>query len=213
VVNVGAGAGSYEPADLRVVAVEPSGEMIRQRAAGAASAVRATAEALPFPGGAFDAALAVLTIHHWRDRPAGLAELVRVARRRVVIVNWDPEGRDAFWLTREYIPALVELDAVLFPTASELVRVTPLRVPHDCVDGFLGAYWRRPEAYLDAGVRSGMSTFGRLAPEAARSVDAGLARLADDLASGRWEARYGHLRAQEQIDLGYRIVVAERPHA
>lgn len=218
-VNVGAGAGSYEPADLRVVAVEPSGEMIRQRAAGAASAVRATAEALPFPGGAFDAALAVLTIHHWRDRPAGLAELVRVARRRVVIVNWDPEGRDAFWLTREYIPALVELDAVLFPTASELaaalgpVRVTPLRVPHDCVDGFLGAYWRRPEAYLDAGVRSGMSTFGRLAPEAARSVDAGLARLADDLASGRWEARYGHLRAQEQIDLGYRIVVAERPHA
>jgi SAM-dependent methyltransferase len=219
VVNVGAGAGSYEPADLRVVAVEPSGEMIRQRAAGAASAVRATAEALPFPGGAFDAALAVLTIHHWRDRPAGLAELVRVARRRVVIVNWDPEGRDAFWLTREYIPALVELDAVLFPTASELaaalgpVRVTPLRVPHDCVDGFLGAYWRRPEAYLDAGVRSGMSTFGRLAPEAARSVDAGLARLADDLASGRWEARYGHLRAQEQVDLGYRIVVAERPHA
>lgn len=218
-VNVGAGAGSYEPADLRVVAVEPSGEMIRQRAAGAASAVQATAEALPFPGGAFDAALAVLTIHHWRDRPAGLAELVRVARRRVVIVNWDPEGRDAFWLTREYIPALVELDAVLFPTASELaaalgpVRVTPLRVPHDCVDGFLGAYWRRPEAYLDAGVRSGMSTFGRLAPEAARSVDAGLARLADDLASGRWEARYGHLRAQEQVDLGYRIVVAERPHA
>jgi SAM-dependent methyltransferase len=219
VVNVGAGAGSYEPADLRVVAVEPSREMIDQRAAGTAPAVQGAAEALPFADAAFDAALAVLTIHHWRDRNAGLAELQRVAGRRVVIVNWDPEGRDAFWLTREYIPALVELDAVLFPTARELgaalgpVHAAPLLVPHDCVDGFLGAYWRRPEAYLDAGVRSGMSTFSRLAPEAARSVDAGLARLADDLASGRWQARFGHLAAQESADLGYRVVVAERGRA
>jgi SAM-dependent methyltransferase len=190
--------------------------MIAQRPAAAAPAVQGAAEALPFASGTFDAALAVLTIHHWHDRAAGLAELLRVARRRVVIVNWDPAGRDDFWLTREYIPALAEMDAVLFPTVAELeatlgpVRVTPVPVPHDCIDGFLGAYWRRPVAYLDAGVRSGMSTFARLDPQAARSVAAGLARLADDLASGRWEARFGHLRAQEEADLGYRIVVAER---
>jgi SAM-dependent methyltransferase len=215
VVNVGAGAG-YEPTELAVVAVEPSQAMIAQRPAGAARAVQGAAEALPFPSGAFDAALAVLTIHHWGDRAAGLAELARVARRRVVIVTWDPEGSDAFWLTREYIPALAELDAALFPTAAELtaalgpVRVTPLRVPHDCVDGFLGAYWRRPEAYLDPGVRGGMSTFARLAPDAAAAVAVGLARLADDLAAGRWEARFGHLREEHEADLGYRIVVAER---
>jgi SAM-dependent methyltransferase len=219
VVNVGAGAGSYEPADLAVVAVEPSREMIAQRGAGSAPAVQGSAEALPFPAGAFDAALAVLTVHHWGGRAGGLAELRRVARRRVVIVSWEPAARDDFWLTREYIPALIELDAVVFPTVAELeatlgpVRVSPLPVPHDCLDGFLGAYWRRPEAYLDAGVRSGMSTFARLGPEAARSVAAGLARLADDLATGRWEARFGHLRAQEEADLGYRIVVAERVRA
>jgi len=216
VVNVGAGAGSYEPADRSVIAVEPSREMIGQRPPGAAPALQATAEALPFRDGAFDAALAVLTLHHWHDRGAGLAELLRVARRRVVIVNWDPVGRDEFWLTREYIPALVELDAVLFPTAAELaaalgpLRVMPVPVPHDCIDGFLGAYWRRPEAYLDAGVRGAMSTFGRLGPDAAHSVAQGLARLAEDLASGRWEARFGHLRALRELDLGYRLLVAER---
>lgn len=216
VVNVGAGAGSYEPADRPVIAVEPSREMIGQRPPGAAPVLQAAAETLPFRAGVFDAALAVLTLHHWHDRAAGLAELLRVARRRVVIVNWDPVGRDAFWLTREYIPALVELDAVLFPTAAELaaalgpLHVIPLPVPHDCVDGFLGAYWRRPEAYLDAGVRNAMSTFARLGPDAARSVAQGLARLAEDLASGRWEARLGHLRALRELDLGYRLLVAER---
>lgn len=216
VVNVGAGAGSYEPTDRPVIAVEPSREMIGQRPPGAAPVLQAAAEALPFRDRAFDAALAVLTLHHWHDRAAGLAELLRVARRRVVIVNWDPVKRDAFWLTREYIPALVELDAVLFPTAAELamalgpLHVTPLAVPHDCVDGFLGAYWRRPEAYLDAGVRGAMSTFGRLEPDAARSVAQGLAGLAEDLASGRWEARFGHLRALRELDLGYRLLVAER---
>lgn len=216
VVNVGAGAGSYEPADRSVVAVEPSWQMIGQRPPGAAPVLQAAAEALPFGDAAFDAALAVLTLHHWRDRAAGLAELRRVARRRVVIVNWDPQAQHDFWLTREYIPALLERDAVLFPTAAEIetalgpLRVVPLPVPHDCIDGFLGAYWRRPEAYLDAGVRSAMSTFARLGSEAARSVAEGIARLGDDLATGRWEARFGHLRARDAIDLGYRLVVAER---
>jgi SAM-dependent methyltransferase len=213
VINVGAGAGSYEPADRRVVAVEPSRGMIGQRAAGSAPAVQAAAEALPFGDGACDAALAVLTVHHWRDRAAGLAELRRVARRTVVVVTWDPAGADAFWLTREYLPAIVGVDIAIFPSLDELdralggTRVTTLPVPHDCADGFLGAYWRRPERYLDPTARAAISTFAKLAPEA---VAPGLARLADDLASGRWESRFGHLRAQPEADLGYRLVIAER---
>lgn len=213
VVNVGAGSGSYEPAELSVLAVEPSREMIRQRAAGAAPAVQAVAERLPLADGSVDAALAVLTLHHWADRAAGLAELARVARRRVVIVTWDPARRGDFWLTRDYLPAVVELDAAIFPTLAELegalggLRVAPLPIPHDCADGFLGAFWRRPDAYLDPAVRSAMSTFARLEPA---TLAAGLARLADDLATGRWDARLGHLRAQHDADLGYRLVVSER---
>lgn len=213
VVNVGAGSGSYEPVDLSVLAVEPSREMIRQRPAGAAPAVQAVAERLPLGDGSVDAALAVLTLHHWADRAAGLAELARVARRRVVIVTWDPARTGDFWLTRDYLPAVVELDAAIFPSIAEIesalggARVAPLPIPHDCADGFTGAYWRRPEAYLDPAVRSAMSTFARLAPAA---LAAGLARLADDLATGRWDARLGHLRAQRDADLGYRLVVVER---
>ena len=106
VVNVGAGAGSYEPSHLRVTAVEPSPAMIRQRPSAAAPVVRAVAEHLPFADTSFDAALAVLTLHHWTDRAGGLAELARVARRRVVILTWDPSCRDLFWLTTEYFPAI-----------------------------------------------------------------------------------------------------------
>ena len=212
VVNVGAGAGSYEPADLRVVAVEPSREMIGQRPKGRAPVVQAVAERLPFPDGAFDAALAVLTLHHWDDRRGGLAELARVARR-VVIVTWDPACRDSFWLTTEYLPEILEFDVPRFPQQSELAgslggRLTTqvLPVPHDCVDGFLGAFWRRPDAYLDPAVRGAMSCFAQLP---AGRMDAGLTRLADDLNDGRWEAKFGHLRNRDDADLGYRLVVAE----
>ncbi len=217
VVNVGAGAGSYEPPDLNVVAVEPSWEMIRQRPLGRqfkgrAAAVQALAERLPFPDGAFDAALAVLTVHHWTDRRGGLAELARVARR-VVVVTWDPACRDSFWLTTEYLPEIVEFDLPRFPSLSELaeslggeITSHALPVPHDCVDGFLGAFWRRPDAYLDPAVRSAMSCFAQLPAE---RVDRGLSRLADDLRTKRWEARFGHLRSLDSADLGYRLVVAE----
>jgi SAM-dependent methyltransferase len=217
VVNVGAGAGSYEPSDLDVVAVEPSWEMIRQRPPrqrpqGRSVTVQAVAERLPFPDGAFDAALAVLTVHHWADRRGGLAELARVARR-VVVVTWDPACRDSFWLTTEYLPEIVEFDLPRFPSLSELaeslggeITTQALPVPHDCVDGFLGAFWRRPDAYLDPAVRSAMSCFAQLPAE---RVDRGLSRLADDLRTERWEARFGHLRDQDSADLGYRLVVAE----
>ena len=122
VLNVGAGTGSYEPAELRVVAVEPSLEMLRQRPAGAAPASQAVAEYLPFPDASFDAALAVLTVHHWQDRAAGLTELCRVARQRVVMLTWDPACRDAFWLTTQYVPEIVDFDVPRFPSIEELAR-------------------------------------------------------------------------------------------
>jgi|SRR5438874_2203861 len=211
VVNVGAGAGSYEPTDRRVVAVEPSTAMLRQRGARAAPAVQASAADLPFGDGAFAAALAVLTVHHWPARARALGELRRVARERAVIVTWDPGARYDFWLVDDYFPEIPAIDREIFPTLPELgaalgpVEVTPLPIPHDCVDGFLGAYWRRPEAYLDGGVRGAISTFTKL-PDAGP----GLARLRAGLADGTWERRHGHVRARATLDLGYRLVIAER---
>ena len=169
VLNVGAGAGSYEPPDRRVIAVEPSAVMLAQRPVGAASAVRARAEALPFPDRAFDATMAVLTLHHWADRASGLAECARVARRRVILLTWDPSA-DTFWLVRDYFPEFAEADREVFPAmatyaeafgAGARVEVAPVPVPRDCVDGFLGAYWARPAAYLDEAVRAGISSFAR----------------------------------------------------
>jgi SAM-dependent methyltransferase len=208
--NVGAGTGSYEPRGRKVVAVEPSLTMIRQRARDAAPAVRAIATALPFRDASFDAALAILTIHHWTDCARGLAELARAARRRVVILTHDPSAV-GFWL-EDYFPELFAIDRRIFLTLEQLGRalgrttVTDVPIPRDCRDGFLGAYWCRPEAYLDAGVRSAISSFAKLANE---DLAGGLSRLRADLASGAWERRHGALRAREQIDLGYRLVVAE----
>ncbi len=207
IINVGAGTGSYEPDGCTVTAVEPSAAMIARRRRPAATVVQAGAEALPFPDKAFDAAMAILTIHHWPDKPAGLAELRRVTRGRIVLLTFDPAHRP--WLT-DYLPALAELDEAIMPAMADYakwlgdVRITPLPVPHDCSDGFLYAYWRRPEAYLDARIRSGSSSFWAL-----DGLEAGLARLADDLASGVWEARDGHLRGLEAYDAGYRLVIAE----
>jgi SAM-dependent methyltransferase len=210
VVNVGAGAGSYEPRGPGVAAVEPSAAMIRQRPPGSAPVVQAVAGALPFADGAFDAALAVLTVHHWPDRARGLAELARVARRRVVVLTWDP-GAPGFWLVDDYFPEILALDRPIFPTMAELaaalgaVEPRVLLVPHDCRDGFLGAYWRRPRAYLDAGVRRAISTFAKLA-----DPTPGLARLRRDLDDGTWHRRHGAVLDRAALDLGYRLVVAHR---
>lgn len=207
VANFGAGAGSYEPADRVVVAVEPSPTMIGQRLPGAAPAVRASALSLPFPDASFDAALAVLTVHHWPRRRVGLRELRRIACDRVVILTCDPAG-PGFWLM-DYFPEMLEIDRRILPTVSELerelgplsVRVVP--IPHDCTDGFLGAYWRRPAAYLGARVRAAISAFAKLSDTAS-----GLERLGKDLASGEWQRRYGAVLNERQMDLGYRLVVA-----
>jgi SAM-dependent methyltransferase len=208
VVNVGAGTGSYEPTDRSVVAVEPSLAMIRQRRAGSAPVIQASATHLPFPDMVFSAALAVLTVHHWPDHRRGLTELVRVARRRVVIVTWDP-ATSGFWVIEDYFPAIAEIDRQIMPSLEEFrqalgeIEVHPLLVPRDCTDGFLGAYWQRPYAYLDAGVRSAISTFAKIG-----AVEAGLARLRSDLIDGTWQRRHGHLLRQSVLDLGYRLVIA-----
>ena len=208
VVNVGAGAGSYEPTDRFVVAVEPSMTMIRQRRSGSAPVVQASATHLPFREASFAAALAILTMHHWPDQARGLDELARVTRSHIVLLTWDPAST-GFWLLEDYFPEIVEIDRRIFLPIDELRRalggaeVSPLMIPHDCVDGFLGAYWRRPQAYLDAGVRSAISTFSKL-----RTLDAGLARLRRDIADGTWTRRYGELLGRAEIDLGYRLIVA-----
>lgn len=215
VVNVGAGTGAYEPPET-VLAVEPSAVMLAQRPPGAAPAVQAGAEAIPLADDAVDAALAVLTIHHWSDLAAGVAELCRVARRRVVVLTWDAAPFSEFWFMREYLPEEVRradaARAVPMATLVALlggpgrVRITPVPVPHDCTDGFAAAYWRRPEAYLEGAVRAGISTFA-LADEA--TIAPGLARLAADLASGAWHARHAGLLGRDEIDAGYRLVVAD----
>ena len=208
VVNVGAGAGSYEPADRSVVAVEPSLAMIRQRRAGHIPVVQASATDLPFRDAVFAAALAVLTVHHWPDRPRGMAELARVARNRLVFVTWDPASR-GFWLVEDYFPDMLAIDRQILPSIEAFrqvlgpIEVRPLFVPHDCTDGFLGAYWRRPHAYLDSGVRSAISTFSKIG-----DVTSGLTRLRRDLEDGTWERRYGILLHQSAVDLGYRLVIA-----
>jgi SAM-dependent methyltransferase len=175
--------------------------------------VDASAESLPFADDAFDAAMAVLTMHHWSDVPRGLAEMRRVARLRVVLFTWDPELEDALWLTREYVPRIREQDRRGYPSLSLLrgalgpLRVSAVPIPHDCRDGFLGAYWRRPEAYLDARVRAGISGFARLTEcETGEAME----RLRRDLESGAWERRWGHLRRLAELDLGYRLVVADQ---
>ena len=206
ILNVGAGTGSYEPADRRLIAVEPSLEMIRKRRPGAARVIQTTADDLPFEDGHFEAAMAILTVHHWPDIEAGLREMRRVTRGRIVLLTFDPSHRP--WLT-QYLPELAALDEAQMPEMSDYgrwlgsVEIVPVPVPHDCSDGFLYAYWRRPEAYLDARIRSGSSSFWAIS-----NVQAGLRKLRQDLESGVWERRYADLLTLDEYDAGYRLVVA-----
>ena len=200
VLNVGAGTGSYEPPDRYVVAVEPSERMAAGRAT---PAVRALAEDLPFHDASFDAAMAVLSDHHWSDPIAGLREMARVAKR-VVVFQWEPAES---WLTRDYLPEFSTL--VVPPSVAERAaaiggRTEVVPIPWDCQDGFFHAFWRRPEAYLDERVRRGSSVWGRLGPEIeARAVGA----LRADLESGAWRRRNADIVGLDELDLGYRLLV------
>jgi SAM-dependent methyltransferase len=208
IVDVGAGTGSYEPIGKAVVAVEPSPVMATQRGVGAASVVRAVAEHLPFADDTFDAALAVFTIHHWSDVVSGLRELTRVARRAAVL-TFDAEMHSLFWLF-DYIPEVNALPAnlVMAPeVVAEVIgatRIEPVMIPSDCVDGFNLAFWRRPEAYLDPGVRSCMSGLALLPDDL---VAARMELLRADIDDGTWHARHADLLDRDVIDGGLRLVV------
>lgn len=181
--------------------------MTRKRRPEASEAIQASADELPFDDKSFDAAMAVLTVHHWPDKEAGLREVRRVTRGRIVLLTFDPAYRP--WLT-DYLPELAALDEAQMPAMSDYarwlgsVRVTPVLVPHDCIDGFLYAYWRRPAAYLDPHIRSGSSSFW-----AVGTAEAGLQRLRRDLDTGEWERCYAELLALEEYEAGYRLVVAD----
>src|SRR5436190_15648990 len=211
VLNVGAGAGSYEPTDRWVLAVEPSAAMRAQRPRDAAPAIAARAEALPLDDDAVDAAMACVTIHHWRSPAAGLAELRRVARGPVVVFTFEL-GSLAAW-QKDYLREGLELERPRFPTISAVAaglggrtRVERVPTPADCADGFFEAFWNRPEALLDPAVRGSQSMW-RLLDEGdeQRIVE----RLEADLASGAWDAAHGHLRGQPELDGSLRLVVSE----
>jgi SAM-dependent methyltransferase len=208
VLNVGAGTGNYEPRDRKVVALEPSPTMLAQRTPGSAPAVRGRAEALPFRAGAFDVAMGVLTVHHWSDRAGGVRELTRVARR-VVLMYFEPAMADVLWMY-DYWPEVRDLQSERDPPGEAFFRanlnvesIAVVPVPADCTDHFGAAYWQRPEAYLDADLVQGMSSFAQLD---AATFERGAEHLRTDLVSGAWDAQRGHLRTLDEHDLGYRIV-------
>ena len=212
VLNVGAGAGSYEPRDREVVAVEPSPVMIAQRPPDAAPAIQGVAEAIPLENKSVDATMGVFTMQHWDDVGRGLAEVLRVTRERIVFLTLDLDLTAEMWLCRDYLPEIVEHDRETFSSIAHLETVLPnlqvetILVPSDCTDGFCVALWSRPEAHLDPSVRRASSIWHLLPPSV---VDSGLDRLRRDLESGEWDRRYGRLRMQASLDVGLRLVIAE----
>ena len=213
VVNVGAGAGSYEPRDRYVLAIEPSDLMAAQRAATLPPAIRASAHDLPLHDASFDAAMAILTVHHWDDaQERGVRELRRVARGPIVIVTYDARVSGSMWLMRDYLPEVRALDDTIFPTPERLaewlggqIHVEPLPIPRDTPDWMLGSFWAHPERVLDADARGATSGFARLDASVVERVVAAVAR---DLQNGSWEARHGALRQLDAYDAGLRLIVA-----
>jgi SAM-dependent methyltransferase len=210
VLNVGAGTGSYEPEGREVTAVEPSAEMIAQRGSESAPVVQASAENLPFSNASFDASMAVLTAHHWADLRAGLAEMRRVSRERIVIVTFDPRALAELWIARDYFPEMLALKRRSGATSGELselltgATVEPIPVPRDCTDHFFAALWGRPEKLFDEEIVRPMWVWQSISDEARKE---GRERLRADLESGAWEQRYGRLRALPSLDVGLRLVL------
>jgi SAM-dependent methyltransferase len=206
VLNIGAGTGSYEPKDKAVVSLDPSILMLRKRPPGSAPCVLGEAEKLPFKNSTFDCAMALLTIHHWSDWKNGISEALRVSRSHVVILTWDP-NHEGFWLTQDYLQDIAKADSEKFPSMAALesmfrdILVESIMIPSDCTDGFMGAYWQRPDAYLDHSKRASISSL------ALNPNFAGLEKLRREISSGEWEKKYGHLRNQSELDVGYRLLV------
>ena len=209
IVNIGAGTGSYEPENIELVAVEPSSVMISQRKVGSHRVERAFAEKLPFEDRSFSHAMTVLSMHHWQNRARAFHEIDRVATEKFVAITWDPKS-EPFWLTRDYFPEIYEMDKSIFPDLEELneyfdeVTIRPLQIPNDCRDGFLAAFWKRPEAYLSSKVRQAMSPFSRI-----KNLSEGLQKLEDDLASGVWGRNNQALLGSSYLDVVYRVISAK----
>lgn len=210
VINVGAGAGSYEPADRYVVAIEPSARIHAQRPSDRVPAIDAAAESLPFDDGAFDAAMAMVTLHQWSDAVAGLRELRRVATGPVVILTFDREALTRFWLT-DYVPELIQAERQRYQPLEWIVEqlggvttIVEMEVPIDCSDGFTEAFYARPERFLDVDVRRSQSAWGFVNDTVeARAV----AQLEADLADGSWHNRYGHLLSEPTFPSSLRLIV------
>jgi SAM-dependent methyltransferase len=214
VVNVGAGTGSYEPLDRHVVAVEPSDTMAAQRPRALAPAIRASAGRLPLRDGSVDAAMTILSLHHWdEEREQGVRELCRVASRRVVILTYDARVSGEMWLMKDYFQEVAELDRRIFPHPEQIVEwlggkaeTSVVPIAHDTPDWHLGSFWAHPERVLDEDARNATSGFARAAPEVVARVVSAVRR---DLADGTWDARHGHLRKLSEHDVGMRLIVAE----
>lgn len=211
-LNVGAGAGSYEPTSNYVVAVEPDAAMRAQRKFEGDLVLDAVAESLPFPDKAFDKSMAILTLHHWQDPKAGFRQLERVTRKRIVVLTFVPDVGESFWLTDRYFPQTGQDDDSRFQSVAALMRisswalhsVTPVPISNTCGDGVLEAYWARPQSYLSKTVRQNMSSFW-LADHG--ELEEGLRRLQSDLLDGTWNAEVGATLGRRRfIDFGYRVL-------
>lgn len=215
VLNIGAGAGSYEPDDRYVVAVEPSAVMRAQRMQqGKVPAVIGYADNLPFDDNSFDACMAMATIHHWPDIAAGLREMRRVAKDTIVVLTFDPSALNKMW-NDYYFPAVVAAERKRYPEigfiteclGADNCEVLEVPIPLDCVDGFQEAFYGRPEAFLDENVRNAQSAWGFVDADTIRQH---VQHLADDLASGEWDRKYGHLRTQPFFEGSIRLVVCRK---
>ncbi|MFT5450906.1 MAG: SAM-dependent methyltransferase [Enterobacterales bacterium] len=208
-LNIGAGTGSYEPSGMMVAAVEPSEAKVSQRYNSAIPVWQAHAECLPFEDECFSHSMTILSMHHWKNRKKAFAEIKRVTRDRFVAVTWDPDSAP-FWLSRDYFPEIHDIDKSIYPKLSEFedsfknVGVSVLNIPANCADGFLAAYWKRPEAYLDELVRANISTFSKIS-----DYSKGFAQLQNDIHSGKWESRNKELSEIEFFDAGYRLITVD----
>ena len=213
ILNVGAGAGSYEPQDKYVVAVEPSVVMRRQRLTlGKVPAIDAKADQLPFDDKTFDASMAMVTIHHWPDIAKGLRELRRVTRNQVLIMTFDPDELDNFW-NAEYFPEVIAVEKARYPNIEFITKalggncsVIPVPIPIDCKDGFQEAFYGRPEAFLQKEGRLSQSAWGFIPDEKQLEI---VQRLEQDLASGAWDKKYGHFRTQPFFTCALRLIVSK----
>ncbi len=217
VVNIGAGSGSYEPRNLNVVAVEPSEVMARQRKLDSAPVIKATADKLPFHDKSFDAAMTVISIHHWYPHQReGIKEMCRVARNRIVIVTYDPRVSNRMWLLSDYLRETAELDGQIFPLPETIcewldceTQIETIPIPRETPDWTLMSFWGHPERVLDSAARAATSGFARQPADVVQRVVSDVER---DLKSGRWDEQYWHLRKLSEFDAGLRIITADLIH-